>query len=198
MPAGKMYRFRKKIPKATKKYVNRAISKRSETKRVTIGSTLRTGCEPVSGAPVSLEFTGIAGGSLANQRIGDRISLSSIEADLVFEKRSTTDLSNICRVIVYSPKDPSQEMSTIQVQGYPDLSKFVILYDKVFSLNSTSDQTKTLSFRKRFPKGRHVEYDGTTATSGTKGRVWLYAVSDSSTTVAPKVTYKLRTFYKDF
>lgn len=197
MAAGKLYNASKRprVPRSYKKYVNKQISKRTETKRITPASALRADVQPTAGLVISKEFTAISQGNAANNRIGDRISVMNVQAHLTFEKRNATDTSNICRVIIYSPKDPSAEISTVQVQGNPDLSQFVILYDKTFSL--FYEDTKSFDVKLRFPKGRHVEYDGSGAASGMKGRLWMYVVSDSSTTSAPKLTYRMRTFYKD-
>lgn len=197
MAAGKMFKGRRgKVSKPVKKYVNNVINKRSETKRA-VSSALRANAEPVSGTILEIDLTAIAQGVGDNQRVGNACNLTKIEFDLTFEKRLATDVSNIIRCILYSPKDPTTRMTTVQVQGYPDLDQFNILYDRSFSMFDAENPSKRLVYSKRFPKGRHLRYTASGAGTCIKGNLLLYIVADSSTTVAPKCTYRARAFFKD-
>lgn len=118
MPQKKGYRKGKKVPNAVKSYVDRAISRNIETKKITYDSNLTSFNNTISGAADLLNiFPTVSQGDTSYQRSGKSIKIKKlvIRGHLLWEGTSTSGLQKIGvrQMIIKSKRSPNREASNV-------------------------------------------------------------------------------------
>lgn len=118
MPQKKGYRKGKKVPNAVKSYVDRAISRNVETKKITYDSNLTSFNNTISGAGDLLNiYPTISQGDTSYQRQGKSIKIKKlvIRGHLLWEGTGSTGLQKIGvrQMIIKSKRSPNREASNV-------------------------------------------------------------------------------------
>lgn len=146
----------------------------------------------------SYELTDIDQGDTQYTRTGNSIFVTGF----YFRGYLTcADTTNLVRVIMYIPKDPSSVLAP-SPQSNLDMDVCTIIYDKLFTLAYQQDtHQRILIIKKKFNRGRkrgiHVQYEDGTGTNVTKNKIMLYFVSDSAAVSDPTIDGQARLYFKD-
>lgn len=189
---------------ATKKYVNFKLAKTVETKYVDTVVNLN----PDQSYSMN-RITNISQGTAdAAQRVGDRINLRKLFFDLEF---NAADVTNQFRLIIimwkvnsaYRVPQDGDILAHITTNldhlhshfNWDNRDQFRVLYNKTFSLCSSSP-TQCKNMRKKISlKGKHIEF--TAAGTDAVNHIYFYIVSDSGATPHPTMQGYFRITYKD-
>lgn len=155
---------------------------------------------------------GVGTGS-ERDRIGNRITLKSLQC---FLRIQAGDASNKVRVIIIrwpqstGASNVGDALSTpavvlgssiLPIQSlYKKASPilFKVMYDRTFSVNSTTADTRLAKISLKLPKsGMVLYYENETDTQPTKGLLDMYVVSDSQAVAHPLVVANTRITYAD-
>lgn len=202
------YRKRKKTNMYTiaKKVVNSTLKKRMEVKKFyTNGSH-----SVLTSGVLAIPLEGIAFGTGANDRIGDRLNVLSMNMRMNWENGDPNNTVRILCVETYDTYVPTTAVGlfnpvttpfvgTINSQVNRQIVKRV-LYDKTFNLNPNYSGASKFKYAKGYVKfgkdGKHIQYvDGVTAPS--EGHIMWAFVSDSIIAPSPRLQYALETRYID-
>ncbi len=155
---------------------------------------------------IATSVVDIAGGTKSGERVGERITATSLKYDLFFTGAQDT---NSLRVIFYIPKSPTDLLwqgpagTNLAFNQAIDFNRYTVLKDMFIptNLNGQNCVRKQgyISFRNKGKRlGMPVIYDTDLSVSCTKNRIMVYMVSDSvSPITTPKVNGYVRLFYKD-
>ena len=181
-----------------RRMVQKEISKNLETKEDVAQYAAVTIGDVASGLNRNYSLVDIAQGTGQQQRIGNSVMCTGAHIRLGFKPGS---LDELMRVIIYSPKDVSQTLTSTSVETLVDLDQFNILYDRVWAMGSTGQggvsSTINLSFTRGGRKGRKLGWSGSGATTYTQGPLFMYIVSTKNGATYPTFTGSHRLFYKD-
>jgi len=170
------------------------ISKNQETK--TLGVELNPS---ISNVGVNYDISSLAGGTNQNQRIGNAYKMTSFRLKGgVFG----SDTTNLVRIIIYIPKDPTHTMDTsLQPLTPVDLDRFTILSDRLIPTASNGPNcklyNKVLLFNKGRRSGLNVQFHSNLASSIVKNKLMVYMVSDSAAASHPFFKGWWRFYFKD-
>lgn len=187
-----------RVSKNIKKYVQSKIEANQETKH--LNYTYNTSVTDEIRTPLDTLLVDVDQGDTANQRSGNQLFVTGIYGRFAFRQADTT---NLIRVILYIPKDPSDSLTSglVDYIGAVDLDRFTVLSDKLVNVNvaGKNQQVMTLArkFNKGIKKGITVQYTDGTGSNCTKNNLRLYMVSDSAATADPSVYGYMRIYYKD-
>lgn len=193
----KGYRRRKRRNySGVKKLIQRTINSNLETfhKDFEIDTTIHD----EGRTPYSIALNGVATGDSASTRTGNQITVTGIYGKFVLTGSDTT---NIVRIILYIPKNPTEEISTISITALLDVDKFTVLSDKLYNLSTSGPIMRTIVMAKNFHRGSRkgitTQYHSTGASDFSKNPIYLYAVSDSAAINDPTIQGNIRCYYKD-
>lgn len=154
----------------------------------------------VLGGTVDDDLILVAQGTGASARDGDVINLTgfTVEGHI-----TAGDNSNVVRVIIYIPKDPTDKISTettpYDIYHDVDLNKFAVLHDKRYPCGIY--MPKVFSIKRKFNKGARrgirVNWYGGASNQFSKNRILMYLVSDSVASAHPKFSGYAKMWYKD-
>ncbi len=148
--------------------------------------------------PVSEAVTEIQQGDSAVQRIGNRVKVTGFYGKFTITYADTT---NIVRVIMYMPRNPTSTLSTIDTNDLIDFDDFNILYDKSFAVSSGGPGTKNITISRKWNRGNksgiNVFYASGSSTDYAKNPIFLYVVSDSAGVPDPTINGNYRLYFKD-
>lgn len=169
----------------------------SNLERKHAGNTLNAVSYSTTGT--GYDVVDFAQGIDTNERIGREVRVTSFRMQGVWHFADTT---NVIRMILYIPKDPSVGISPASVYSLLDHDSFTILLDKYIAVGSGGPAVKVMNYvrsftRKGKSKGMKVRYNGTASTSTTLNRMKLYIVSDSGAAVHPTFTGTYNTYFTD-
>lgn len=151
---------------------------------------------PVSTTPPVFLLTGISQGVSANQRVGNVIFIKSIHVELFLNVADATNFVKTYLLLCQNGQAGSAAFSNWS--DPPDSDQYIILKDKLTSLNTALNDTSCVKFQHRFPgKGLMVRYDTQSTTSEIFNRITLTMISDSSAAPHPTVSGYVRTFFTD-
>jgi hypothetical protein len=177
-----------------KKMIKSMIAGSQETK--TIGTELNPS---ISNVGVNYDIASLVGGTGQNARIGNQYKMTSFRLKGgVFG----SDTTNLVRIIIYIPKDPTHIMDTsLQALTPVDLDRFTVLSDRLIPVASSGPNCKLYNKVVLFNKGRrtglNVQFHDSTAGSITKNRLMVYMVSDSGAASHPSFKGWWRFYFKD-
>lgn len=190
--------FRRKSDRKTniKKMVKNMINSSQETKT----AIYNFGTVNVSQTGVNYAIADLDQGIDQNDRIGNAYRMSSFRLKGAFFHGDLA--SDLCRVIVYIPKDPTHLISTSHTCTDPvDQDFYTVLSDKMIPLSKDGQGCKLYNTVKLFNKGKrnglHVGFSGPAANTCTKNRLMVYIVSMSSAAPHPTFRGYWRTYFKD-
>lgn len=188
-------RFKKKSN--IKKIIKSMINNETETKTF-IQELANT---PLTNVGQNYDITSLAQGVGQNQRLGNSYKVTSFKLKGAVFNGGTDDL---CRVIIYIPKNPSVLMPTdtsMQSTDPVDLDKFTVLSDRLIPVSDHGPGCKLYNKVCLFNKGRrnglHVQFSDALATSITKNRLMVYMCSFSSAAPHPSFKGWWRVYFKD-
>lgn len=150
--------------------------------------------------PLSQNLTQISQGIAQNQRLGNQVRLTGLYLDGVIV---AADTSNTVRVLVYSPKDPSNEITNLAFNQSPDMDQFDVYYDRFVAVGTNGGLiARRIRFKKSFKqggrsKGRIHQFTGSGGTTYQTRPIFLYMVSDSLAVSDPDFSGHVTTYYKD-
>lgn len=184
---------------AVKKIVQKTINRNSETKfrlisynGQAITDTART--------PINILLQNITQGDSQTQRQGNQIIVTGLFFSLTF---LYADDTNIVRLIIYMPKDITDDMATdtISVNTAIDLDKYTVLEDRKVFVDNTSHKQAKFNYKKKFNKGTRrglqTIWHSTAGGDVTKNAIKFYVVSDSTAISDPAMSGEVRLYYKD-
>ena len=177
-----------------KKMVKAMIAGSQETK--TIGQEIDS---TISNVGVNYDISSIGGGTEQNKRVGNAYKMTSFRLKGgVFGADST----NLFRIIIYIPKDPTQFIDTgLQALTPVDQDRFTVLSDRLIPLASEGPNcklyNKVLLFNKGRRTGLNVQFHSSLASSLVKNKLMVYMVSDSAATSHPSFKGWWRFYFKD-
>ncbi len=149
-------------------------------------------------APLDNHITATAQGLTQDQRVGNRVNITSLHYNLFF---TGADITNSIRWILYIPKDPDSPMANLVFNAAPDLDKFNILKDFFICTSSGGPNCVRRQGWVRFNRGArtgHKErYTGAAVGTIIDGPIFSYMVSDSLAVSDPQVNGYIRAFYTD-
>ncbi len=197
-----MPRQRKRKSKyLTKRGLPFALMKQVETKS---NSVEDADVSMVSGLPIDINLTQIAGGDTVNQRVGNEIKVSSVFFKCGFsnsiDATLPTNKAYFGRVMLWSPRDITASASTpldAEPFEFPDRQKWIIWADKTVPIpwaNSISNSIITI--KKRFKPYMKVLYDSSGSGSAIKHPLFITITTNSATALV-ECSYMSRVYYKD-
>jgi len=124
-----------------------------------------------------------------NQRVGRKIDARYLHVNLL-ESGSTTSPT---RVILYVPKNASDNLTLTNKHGAVNTSSFWVIKDLWFSGGTDSNLPSAIQFNHRFPMGMKIEWDDSTQSGITTNNLKMYIDCGASSTV----TGHTKLFYKD-
>lgn len=187
---------KRKFKKKTnlKKMIKNMISHSQETK--TCANTLNI---TMSDVGVNYDMSSIGGGSTQQTRIGNAYKMTSYRLKGGVYGADTT---NLCRIIIYVPKDATHLIPTSTQPFTPlDLDRFTVLSDRLITTSQSGPNCKLYNKVCLFNKGRRtgmtVRFTDDASSSVVKNRLMLYVVSDSSAVSHPNFKGWWRFYFKD-
>lgn len=179
-----------------KKFIKKTIAKSQETK--TLVTTYANGIQDAARNPLTNSVTACAQGLDQDDRIGNRVTVTSLKYDWFFVGADTT---NSIRVIFYIPKDPTYVLLGLGYASPVDLDTITVLKDMFICTSATGPDCVRrqgwLRFNRGMRSGIQVEYSGALSTEITRNKIMCYMVSDSTVVSDPQVNGSVRCFYKD-
>ena len=148
---------------------------------------------------------GTAGTAASDQRVDESIKIKSIFGRLCM---SVADTTNIVRVIIMqwnkstaptSAAGPLNATATVLSHYNVDANKgqYRVLYDKSYAMTFDGPGAKSIKFFLKFKKPLVCNYTSSSSTSGYKGRIYAYLISDSSAASHPSVDQNYRLKFCD-
>jgi hypothetical protein len=177
-----------------KKIIKGMIAGSQETK--TIGTSINPS---ISNVGVNYDISSLVQGSGQNARLGNAYKMTSFRLKgAVFG----SDTTNLVRIVIYLPKDPSHLIDTgLQALTPIDLDRFTVLSDRLIPTASNGPNCKLYNKVCLFNKGRrsglNVQFHDATAGGITKNRLMVYMVSDSGAASHPSFKGWWRFYFKD-
>lgn len=184
-----------KVSKSTKRYVKNAIQSSIETKLLHIGNATVGIGDGIIQNGVDIAVGEIPQGISQHQRIGNRVSLMKYSFTGFMD---LGDAQNLVRVILYSPKDPSDTMPlSVVLNSVIDFDRFTVYQDRYVSANGAGEYYRPFEINHKWARGKTQLYDGALATDGTVGVLRMYFCSDSTAAPNPTIRYRRKLTYKD-
>jgi len=152
---------------------------------------------PCSNPPPFFVITGsIAGGSGVNQRTGNSVLVKMIQVELFAQVADATNFLKTYLIVC-----PNGQASTPVFSNWsdpPDSDQYIILRDKLTSLQTALNDTTCIKMKHSFPgQGLLVKWDTATGNSEILNRIALTAVSDSTAVPHPTINGYARIYYTD-
>lgn len=193
------YRKRYNNKRSIKRMVNQMIAGRQETKHRSVAFAA-VGIQDAGRAPSSTHITGVSQGDGATNRTGNQVFLSGLYGKFVVTMTST-DTTNIFRVVLYIPKSAATTMTGINTTDLIDVDQYTILYDRMFPVGAGGPVSRIFTIARKFNKGSRkgitVQYSGPNAADVVKNKMLLYVVSDSTAVPDPTLSGNIRLYFKD-
>lgn len=189
---------RARVTKSVKRYVARKINKSQETKTRLLSYDQQAITDGAR-TPVSTGITAVAQGITENLRVGNRITLTGLHAQLAF---AAGDATNVIRFILYTPKDPNDTLTSVEVSSLVDFDKFRIIMDKYITVGTSGGPGIVVrrfgfKFARGRRTGRHFQFHGANNNDYGNSPIRMYVVSDSGAVADPTMTGTIRAYFKD-
>ncbi len=196
--------IRKRKPLATKAYVRKQIRNAGEVKH--IDTTMNFASAINTFVPVNLTL--ITGGTTFSARIGDDVTLKSVEFLLEAQPHLTTPLEAHCRMIIFRwNQDVAPIAGSILLQDASALApvglfntttndkKYTILYDRMFNIVPDTSASHVM-FRKKIALKNKALWKSATSTAILRGQIFCTLKSDLAAN-GPDIHIQLRVKYSD-
>lgn len=170
--------LKRKVPEKTKTYIKKRLARLGELKQISYTNAV-AGIDNTNGtfylinSPTATAAGQLQQGAANNQRLGDKISIHSIEASIQLEIINTVvNVAEVCRIMIVYEKPAAGTVITgtellnsigggtsYQAPLRPLFAyQYKILYDKVFTLNNGSFRSavaqtgakKSIRIKRRF------------------------------------------------
>jgi hypothetical protein len=165
---------------------------------------VNSGVTSVSNVPAFTDVTSIAAGTNVSQRVGAQILMRSVR---VCGSWVVGDPTQLCRLVVFKwfPSNSSDvpSISELMTPSASDIviggwlqykpSRFHILYDRLFKLDTLAHPIKDFNFTVRV--NSKLDYD-TGSTTG-RNHIYLMYVTDSSVIPTPSIRYSYQVIFND-
>lgn len=177
--------------KVIKKMVQSQINKNVETKFLDTGFI----SQAISTTPSSYGISNLSRGTGRNERTGDRVHCTGLYLSLTL---AGADAYNQLRMVVYTPRDQDDSLSTLGLNAPIDKDLYKVHLDRSY-ITCASGNNPIVRIREyvRYKGiGKPVFYDGTTTTP-TKNVFKVTFVSDSGAVTHPDINGNIRWYFKD-
>ncbi len=185
------------IDKRFRKLENKIAQFKPETKFY-LSSWGATSIQDSGRTPQENDLLPLAQGDGQTNRTGNSVRVTGIYGKLAIAAADTT---NLVRVILYIPKDPSATMSGVSYSSSPDLDQWTILFDKMVAVSTNGPGIKSFTIKKKFNKGRRAgilsEWHSSNTGDHSKNPIRFYAVSDSTAVSDPALSGYLYVYFRD-
>lgn len=194
-------RSSKKVPQATKTYVQKAIKKAPETKYTY--EDLRGATNIPYDSPILQILTTLAQGSVWNGRDGDRIMPVSLTTKLHIDMQ---DVNAIARVIVFQWKANNADdvpsaaklfeagaltadsVDYQLMQRKVDRAKFKVLYDRRYTYQNSQNVLDVINIKTKDLASKYIYYDDSASSSG-KNHIYVLAFSNRTGAQTEPIIY---------
>jgi len=151
---------------------------------------------PVSTTPPYFVLTGITQGLTTANRVGNVVQVKMIQVELFAQ---VADATNFLKTyLICSPNGQSNAPSFSNWSDPPDSDQYIILRDRLTSLQAALNDTTCIKFKHNFPgPGLTVRWDTSVGNSEIFNRLALCIVSDSSAAPHPTVSGYARIYFTD-
>lgn len=151
---------------------------------------------PVSTTPPYFVATGISQGTSANTRLGNVALIKMIQVELFAQVADTTNF--VKTYLICSPNGQAGTPGFGNWSDPPDSDQYIILEDRLTSLQTALNDTSCIKMKHRFPgQGLLVRWDSSVGNSEILNRLALCLISDSSAAPHPTVYGYIRTYFTD-
>lgn len=190
------------LTKRQKKQVERIIKSKQELKYHNVSDQVT-----VNDTGTVFNISQIAQGDTDQTRDGDALLATSIHCKFQVGRADNT---NMMRVILFrwlaedtSTIDPPTMTKILQTTGsvqpmaqlnHDFRSKFQVLYDRIVTVDQVANDQYFWQINKKLAK---VPMRFSAGTTNGKNKIWMLAVSDSSTVTDPSFLYDIRINYTD-
>lgn len=179
---------RRRVSNAVRRYVQSKIKSNAETKRVNSNVVDLD----ISSTQSDIDILNLSKGTEYYERIGDKINVTGFYGKF---QMIGGDATNVIRVILYIPRDPSLTLTGANTYGIIDPAVATILYDRLHTTTLNGPNTRIFTVAKKFRgKGMTVEWSGATIK---KNRLRMLFVSDSGAVTHPTLSYHWVAYFKD-
>lgn len=184
-------RKRRRISNAVKRYVSSKLKRSLETKHVSNSSSSTA----VPNVQIDTQITDIPQGTQETRRVGNLVRVTGFYGRF---QMVGTDATNIIRIIMYIPKDPTATITGANTYGLLDPDIATVLYDKVHTTTLNGPNTKVFTIAKKFRgAGLPVQFNSSTTTDVLKNNIKMLFVSDSGAVSHPTLSYHWILYFKD-
>jgi len=152
---------------------------------------------PCSNPPPYFALTGgISAGTAVTNRVGNSVLIKMIQVELFAQ---VADASNFIKTyLIVSPNGQANTPSFSNWSDPPDSDQYIILEDRLTSLQAALNDTSCVKFKHEFPgQGLLVKWDTTVGNTEIINRIALCCVSDSTAAPHPTVSGYVRTYFTD-
>lgn len=191
MPFRRKRRKTRKVSKAVRSYVHRTIKSKAETKFLLLHGDNFTWN---ASNPLKLDLLGIGQGVDQNQRIGNRIQLTSVSVRL----QAITDDTSYVRCFLAWVRDGDLSATvTLGLTSAIDFDQFIIKWDSKKPMELPGMNTDSVWFNRKFLRTKKtIHYDSAVGTSF-QGHNLILQLYNGSSSVNIGLNYEVRVFYKD-
>lgn len=152
---------------------------------------------------INLELTAIASGSDINQRIGNSIQVTGLNANFNFKINgggAGTNQASYARVVLYTPYDVTG--SDLDVHSYDQIPKeeYIVWSDEYVHVGWTNSRFGVIELKKSWKPYMKVLYTGSLSTEISHNKLMCMISSDLGTAAVPRtvdVAFNVRMFYHD-
>lgn len=187
--------------------LRRAINSMIERKHLDTNLTSGFGSGGISTTGALLELSQIAQGDTETQRTGIQVTPQSLKLDL---QLNIADTFNKFRVLIFKWYDTTTPTlnDILNPAGYGTFiqapynwvngrAKYKIIMDSKALMTSANKPVVYLRRNFRFSQFDKIRFNGSSASSGETGRIWMAVASDSAALSHPTTTGYTRLVYKD-
>jgi len=180
-----------------KKMIKNMIQGSIETK--TVSTSMDVG---VSTVGVNYDISSIHQGTEQHERVGNMFTMSSFRfKSAFFHNQNSVDNSQLCRVVLYFPKNVTDTISTgTSAVALIDKDRYNVISDRLVPLSRNGQPCRLYNlvklFNKGLRKGVHIRFSDVTANDFEQNRLMMYLVSTSAVNF-PVVKGWWRFYFKD-
>lgn len=176
-----------------KKVIKNVLYNQLETHRYlhTLNNTITTTVD-------TSEMTDISQGDAENNRTGNHVVVRSLGGKFSVSKHASATAS-VLRVVLYTPRDADQLLTTLTTTGRIDSDDFKVWSDKLITVHTYKPvATFKLGHKwyNRMLKGMNVRWRSSTAGDVSENPVCIAMVSDEATN-GPLVEGDVALYFKD-
>lgn len=178
----------------------------------------------IPGTPASMlgiPLNNLSTGTTNGTRIGLEVKFTSLNFNYWLGYATSAlvnDRTNFVRIMIVLEKLPAVSLGVISPLSLTDVldtpavsnsnqvnwpynwgsrKRFRVLFDRVHALTDIAGNLAVVNVKTRIKLGYKTEYQGTSADSIRKNRLWIFCLSDSAFAPFPRFGYAIRLKYRD-